>query len=316
MPTERMNVRSTFVGVALLSALIVAFEAVAIEGALNISDLNLFLVSSLPSLVAGGFLMIYRPAKTKTFVTTLGRPGWGRMLLLCVFVAIGTLTWFDAVSRIGAGEEAILGGGSSEVLFVVVLSAIFLSERLNAVESVGSLMVIVGVFIVLTDVRGVKLAIGLGEAEAIFSSLCLGVSVVISTSLLKKHDVTPLSGVELFLGGTFVLTYGIVTGQIDLPDSTGWIILLFLGLFPALGLWTYNAGLPKIGASLVSVLFALNGIMTVGVQAIILLVSPSANIMLPSNVALALIGGAVAFSGVYLINKKDILSDVDKPASG
>lgn len=301
-------------GVALLSALIVAFEAVAIEGALNISDLNLFLVSSLPSIVAGLFLMGYAPKKTRTFVTTLGRPGWSRMLLLCVFVAAGVLMWFDAVSRIGAGEEAILGGGSSEVLFVVVLSAIFLSERLNAIESVGSLMVVLGVFIVLTDVDDLKLAIGFGEAEAILSSLFLGVSVVISTSLLKKYDVTALSGIELFLGGTMVLAFGVGTGQVELPELKGWGILIFLGIFPALGLWTYNAGLPKIGASLVAVLFALNGIMTVGVQAMILLVDPGAEIILPSNVALALLGGAVAFSGVYLINKKDILSDLTRSA--
>lgn len=301
-----MNVRSKYIGVALLCALIVAFESVAIEGALNISDLNLFLVSSLPSIVAGLSLMSLSPRRTRAFVTGLGRRGWFAMIVMCVFVAAGVLLWFDAVSRIGAGEEAILGGGSSEVLFVVILSAIFLSERLSVLESVGSLMVVVGVFIVLTDVNDATLAVGFGEAEAILSSLCLGVSVVITTALLRNFEVTPLSGLELFLGGSMVLTFGVVTGQVVLPDGVGWVILLLLGVFPALGLWTYNAGLPKIGASLVSVLFALCGIMTVGVQALVLLIDPDAEIMLPSNVALALMGGAIAFFGVYLLNKKDI----------
>lgn len=301
-----MNVRSKYIGVALLCALIVAFESVAIEGALNISDLNLFLVSSLPSIVAGLSLMSLSPSRTRAFATGLGRRGWCFMLAMCAFVAAGVLLWFDAVSRIGAGEEAILGGGSSEVLFVVVLSAIFLSERLSVLESVGSLMVVVGVFVVLTDVNNATLAIGFGEAEAILSSLCLGVSVVITTALLRNFEVTPLSGMELFVSGSMVLTVGLVTRQVVLPDTIGWGILLLLGVFPALGLWTYNAGLPKIGASLVSVLFALCGIMTVGIQAAILLVDPSAEIILPSNVALALMGGAIAFFGVYLLNKKDI----------
>lgn len=311
-----MNVRSKFVGVALLSALIVAFEAVAIEGALNIGDLNLFLVSSIPSLVAGVSLMAFAPKKTREFVTGLHLRGWVKMLIMGGFVAAGVVLWFDAVSRIGAGEEAILGGGSSEVLFVVVLSAIFLSERLSVLESVGSLMVVVGVFIVLMNVNELTLSVGLGEAEAIVSSLFLGISVVISTALLREFDVTPLSGVELVLSGTFVISFGVATGRVELPDVSGWGILLLLGVFPALGLWTYNAGLPRIGASLVSVLFALNGIITVGVQAAILIVDPNAEIMLPSNVALALLGGAVAFSGVYLIHKKNIVSELSHPSVG
>jgi drug/metabolite transporter (DMT)-like permease len=75
-------------------------------------------------------------------------------------------------------------------------------------------------------------------------------------------------------------------------------------LFPAVGLLTYNAPLPKIGASLTSVLFALNGIMTVGVQLLVLSVVPDADIMLPKNVVLAVLGGAIAFAGVYLLNKR------------
>jgi len=81
--------------------------------------------------------------------------------------------------------------------------------------------------------------------------------------------------------------------------------VFLLGLFPAMGLLTYNAGLPKIGASLTSVLFALNGIMTVGVQLLVLGVFPGANITLPQSVALAVSGGVVAFIGVYLLEKGD-----------
>jgi hypothetical protein len=75
-----------------------------------------------------------------------------------------------------------------------------------------------------------------------------------------------------------------------------------MGAMPAVGLWTYNAGLPKIGASLTSVLFALSGVMTVGVQLLVLGVFPDADIQLPQSIALAVLGGAVAFAGVYLLN--------------
>ena len=302
----RMNVdtRSKYVMVALFSALVVAFESVSIEGALNIADIDLFLVSSVPSVIGGLILMGIYPKSTIAFTRNLGRRGWLTMFALCGFVAVGVILWFDAMSRIGASKEALLGGGSSEVLFVVILSAAFLSERLTRLEGIGSVLVVVGVFVVLVNIESVGLAIGVGEVEAIVSSLMLGCSVVMATSLLKTHDLTPLSGVELLLSGILVVVIGAAAGMIVLPEPSAWMILVLLGLFPAVGLLTYNAPLPKIGASLTSVLFALNGIMTVGVQLLVLSVVPDADIMLPENVVLAVLGGAIAFAGVYLLNKR------------
>jgi drug/metabolite transporter (DMT)-like permease len=181
---------------------------------------------------------------------------------------------------------------------------VFLSERLKLLEGIGSVLVIIGVLIVLTNIDSVGFTIGLGEVEAILSSLLLGISVVMATSLLKTHQLTPLSGVELFITGIIVLVFGVAAGLIVLPEPSAWIILVLLGLFPAVGLLAYNAPLPKIGASLTSVLFSLTGIMTVGAQLLILFVVPDADIKLPQSVALAIIGGSIAFVGVYLLNKK------------
>lgn len=64
----------------------------------------------------------------------------------------------------------------------------------------------------------------------------------------------------------------------------------------------------QIRASLTSVLFALSGVMTVGVQLLVLGVFPDADIQLPQSIGLAVLGGVVAFAGVYLLNagKKEI----------
>lgn len=299
-----MDTRSRYIIIALMSALVVAFESVAIESALNIADIDIFLVSSVPTIVGGLILMSIFPRGTVAFTQSLGRRGWLMMFCLCAFAAAGVLLWFDSVGKIGASKEAILGGGSSEVLFVVILSAVFLSERLKLLEGIGSVLVIIGVLIVLTNIDSVGFTIGLGEVEAILSSLLLGISVVMATSLLKTHQLTPLSGVELFITGIIVLVFGVAAGLIVLPEPSAWIILVLLGLFPAVGLLAYNAPLPKIGASLTSVLFSLTGIMTVGAQLLILFVVPDADIKLPQSVALAIIGGSIAFVGVYLLNKK------------
>jgi drug/metabolite transporter (DMT)-like permease len=299
-----MDVRNRYIAVILMSALVVAFESISVEGALNIADINIFLVSSMPSIIGGLILIGVHPRGTVAFTQSLRRRGWLIILGLCALIAAGVLLWFDAVGRIGASKEAILGGGSSEVLFVIILSAIFLSERLSLLEGVGSILIILGVFIVLTDVESVGLTLGLGEVEAIVSSLFLGTSVVVTTVLLKTHDLTPLSGIELLISGMIVMIFGVATGLVVFPEPSAWLILVLLGLFPAVGLLTYNAPLPKIGASLTSVLFALNGIFTVGVQLLVLLIVPDADLKLPQNVALAVFGGAIAFVGVYLLNRR------------
>jgi drug/metabolite transporter (DMT)-like permease len=228
---------------------------------------------------------------------------------MCVLAAFGVVLWFDAVSRIGASKEAILGGGSSEVLFVVVLSAFFLKEKLTRLEGFGSLLIILGVFLVLADLETLSFPTGIGEAEAIMSSVSLAGSIIIATALLRVYKLTPVSGVELFLSGIMVVGFGIAFGLVSVPDAIGWAVLVLLGLFPAVGLLTYNAGLLKIGASLTSVLFALTGIMTVGVQLLVLALYPDAEIILPRSVAIAVLGGIVAFMGVYLLHKNKAVRD-------
>lgn len=299
-----MDVRRKYVGVVLLSALIVGFESVAVEGALRIADISIFLVSSMPSIIGGTILLGAFPAGSRSFVRGLGTRGWSGMIVLCALVAGGVFMWFDAVGRIGASKEAILGGGSSEVLFIVILSVVFLKERLNRWEMAGSLLVIVGVFIVLANTETLSFTLGLGELEAIGSSLILGVSVVLTTMLLKEHDLTALSGLELLLSGIFMVAFAGLFGLVQWPSAGGWGILLLMGMFPAVGLWTYNSGLPKIGASMTSVLFALNGVMTVGAQLLVLCFVPDADLQLPQSLVLAVTGGAVAFGGVYLLNRE------------
>ena len=307
---ETMDPRTKYVVLVLLSALIVAFESVAVEGAINIAGIDVLLVSSIPLLSGGLILLVISPKSTKRFAYGLGRRGWYWMTALCALSALGAFLWFDAVSRIGASKEAILGGGSSEVLAIVFLSAIFLRERLSKREALGSGFVLLGVFVVLANTSTLSLSVGFGEAEAILSSILLAGSVVIATYLLWSHDLTALSGLQLFFSGALLVVGAMMVGVTHLPDMSGFGLLVLIGIFPAAGLWTYNAGLPKIGASLTSILFALSGIMTVGVQLAVLAFAPEADLRLPQSVPLALAGGVVAFAGVYILNVKRRAADV------
>lgn len=296
-----METRTKYILIVLLSAVIVAFESIAVEALINIEGIDPLLVSSIPLMSGGMILMAISPRALKSFTRQLGRRGWGAMGVMCALSAIGVFLWFDAVHRIGASKEAILGGGSSEVLFIVLLSALFLKERLNRWEVLGSILVLLGVFVVLSNRESVSLHIGLGEAEAILSSFLLAASVMITTFLLWTHDLTALSSVQLVLSGAMLLFGSLALGLTALPEGRGVLLMLLLGVAPGIGLWTYNAGLPKIGASLTSVLFALCGIFTVGAQFTITLIFPEAEMILPENLSLVVLGGVIAFLGVYVL---------------
>lgn len=290
-------------GIVILSAFIVAVESVAVEGALNIVLLDVFIVTGVPSIVGGLILTGIKKDSTVAFVKCLRRKEWAFLIVLSAAAAFGAYFWFDAVGKIGAGKEALLGGGSSEVLFVVLLSAIFLSERLSKWEGFGGALVLFGVFLVLVRPDSLSLSLGIGEVEAILSSFLLASSAVMTAKLLRTHEVAPVSALELIISGIIILVIGLALGMSITAESIGWPLLVALGIFPAVGILTYFHGLKGIGASITSILFALNGIMTLVVQLIIVAVFPH-SLNVPQNLLLAFIGGVIAFIGVYLLNKK------------
>jgi drug/metabolite transporter (DMT)-like permease len=288
--------------IVLLSAFIVGVESVLVEASINTFEIDSFVVAAVPSLIGGIVLFVCLPRPTMELVHSLKRRSWLLMLATTVLIAAGVLLWFDAVGRIGASKEAIIGGGSSEVLFIVLLSAAFLGERLTRAEIFGSLLVLIGVFMVLANVESLSLTFGLGELEAVVSSLLLAASVVFTTTLLRSHRLTPISCIELILSGAILVIVSIASGATAGLNAEKLLILAALGLLPAMGILTYNAGLPKIGASLTSVLFALVGIITIGIQLVVLATIPGSEMILPESLPMAIGGGFIAFVGVYLLN--------------
>jgi len=76
--SDNMDTRTKYFIIVLLSALVVALESVAVEGALNIADIDILLVTTVPVLIGGLILLFATPRSSIHFVKSLERRGWIR----------------------------------------------------------------------------------------------------------------------------------------------------------------------------------------------------------------------------------------------
>ena len=175
-------------------------------------------------------------------------------------------TWYlKALNLIGASRTGIVSSLFSP--FVILLSAIFLGERLLAWQWLGFVFVMAGVLLVswrvnrsVVDVADVKK----GVAYAVGAVFMMAVGIVMVKEILETRPF--LWTVELrFTGGVagmfiFILIrkqWHSVKQKFRQPQSWGTIMLAsFLGAYLALLLWM--AGYKMVDASVASVLNATN----------------------------------------------------------
>ena len=65
------------------------------------------------------------------------------LILASLSLAIGILTWYDSVNKIGASKE-LLVAGPLEIVVIVLLARLFLKERLHKTHCVGISLALIG----------------------------------------------------------------------------------------------------------------------------------------------------------------------------
>jgi hypothetical protein len=83
---------------------------------------------------------------------------------------------------------------------------------------------------------------------------------------------------------------------------SGWLAIVAFALLPLLAALTYVMGLARIGASMTSVIASFSILLTILFQ--LTLVSFGVEVILPSNILLAALGGALGILGIYLIHTR------------
>ncbi|HLC59570.1 MAG TPA: DMT family transporter [archaeon] len=297
--------KAFYIAIVLFSALLIGFVSVLGEAIMSFFNLGPFIVTGLSAIFGGGVMLAITFLKYPKIYREINKNGIFKIIISSIFGAIGLLLWFDSITRIGASKELLLGGNSSEMLLVLILSFVFLGERLKRFEIVGGFLIIVGIFVVLFNPVILQPVFGLGELEAMISSLAFAINIVISTNILRKLSDKSVSILVMMLEGLFILGAMFIANiQFQLTlESVFWIFLL--GIFGVTSILTYFYGLKKIGASLTVIIASFAGVFSIGLQLIAKFLFPSIELIFPQSIVLAVIGGVIAVGGVFLISYKE-----------
>ncbi len=234
-----------------------------------------------------------------------------------LFLSAGIFTWYDAVSRVGASKESLLAG-PIEIITVLLLSRIFLYERLNKKQLLGIAIALVGFVIVilsdhnidnngiiniaLIEFESLNFSISLGDVEAIICAISFALAVFFFAKLSSKYSPLEISGMCLLLAGfILIIVMFIFTAEMSINMITSyWYIFIIFSLLPLTGTILYVEGIKRIGASLTSTIASSRILLTLIFQ--ILLTQLGIRNTLPDNIFLALMGGILGITGIIIIH--------------
>jgi drug/metabolite transporter (DMT)-like permease len=232
-------------------------------------------------------------------VRRIGIPPWPRVAGLAAMGGIGyagqSFTFFTALNYAPASLVALLL--YLYPMFVTVLAAIFLRERLTATAVIALVLCSVGAGLTVGGAGlggGSMLGIALGVASAAIYSIYITVGARVTRGL------DPLACTTVICTAAAVVYSGMALAGAParLPGSVGgWAAALAIaGLSTVIAILAFFAGLQKLGAAQASMLSTLEPVVTVLLAAA----------LLGESIApIQMVGGALILAGVLWLTRAD-----------
>jgi drug/metabolite transporter (DMT)-like permease len=243
------------------------------------------------------------------------------LIYASVSLAIGILTWYDSISRVGASKEVLLAS-PLEIILIVILAYVFLRERLDKTQVIGIGVAIIGFFLAIisdinynnSDLR--YSVVTFGDIEAIISAFGFAIGVLFLAKLVSIHSPLEVAGSSLFVSGLILI--GLLVAfvsifqqqifphiEISMLISPVVIITLFLfAWLPFVGALSYSEGLSRLGAALTGTIGSSSIFLTLALQ-VALNESGVLYSNLPQNLLLAGFGSMIGFIGIFIIHMHD-----------
>jgi len=286
--------------IVFVHAILLSVESVVIEILTTQLNLGPLIIASSSSLVAGTallFMTYLREGKQGFLIFKL----WKLLIPSSILVSLGLLAFFDSIQEVGASKVALLSG-PFEVIVIVVLARMFLTEKLSKPQLIGVIIALGGFFITVSS-GGIESQGPLfrwGDAEAVISSILLGAGIVFASKIVKTHSIMAVTGTLLLISGIVLLSIQWLIGIPSLAIS-GVIILIIFSIMPLTVALTYMIGIARVGVSLTSIIGSFSILLTSAFQLILAFVD--VRVILPSDLPLAIVGGILGIIGIYLVHQ-------------
>lgn len=202
---------------------------------------------------------------------------------------------------LNAGERTVTAGSASMLIasgpiFSALLARVALDERLRVWGWIGIAISFLGVSLIAMG-EGGGVHFNLGAFLVLIAAMATGISVVMQKHYLKTYNVTDFCTHLILAGTLFLLVFlpGLGTAIRHAPPKAT-LAVLYLGVFPAaIAYLTWGYVLKRIPASVAASSLYAVPIFAILIGWMVLREVPS---------AASIVGGALAFAGVTLVNTK------------
>jgi drug/metabolite transporter (DMT)-like permease len=288
--------------VTLISTAAFSIEAVLVE--------LLYVMASIPTLaiaagsmpIAGAMVLIINGFVFRNKFTIFKGNGWKMLIVGGALFTAADFMWFDSVDRIGSGKTMLLTIPAEEV-FIVLLAIVFLAERMLKLQLVGIGVAIVGFTIsAASNVSGNGVHFQIGDLEAILSATFNALAITMFAKLIVRYNPTEVSGWIMLISGLVInaIQYTFYPPHLSVID---WLYLIGFSFIALAAFTLYNVSMKRIGSSMTSIITSTSLILTVVIQ--LAMVPFGIALTLPSNLALALLGGGISVAGICISSKAE-----------
>jgi len=288
--------------VTIISTAAFSIEAVLVE--------LLYVMASIPTLaiaagsmpIAGAMVLIINGFVFRNKFSIFKGNGWKMLIVGGALFTAADFLWYDSVDRIGSGKTMLLTIPAEEV-FIVLLAVVFLAERMLKLQLVGIGVAIVGFTIsAASNVSGNGVQFQIGDLEAILSATFNALAITLFAKLIVRYNPTEVSGWIMLISGLVInaIQYTFYPPHLSVMD---WLYLIGFSFIALAAFTLYNVSMKRIGSSMTSIITSTSLILTVVIQ--LAMVPFGIALTLPSNLALALLGGGISVAGICISSKAE-----------
>lgn len=194
-------------------------------------------------------------------VRALSKTQWVKLSLIgLIGGSVPFLLFFTGLSMTSAAQGALIH--KTMFVFVAVLAAVFLKEKISRNMLVGGALLLLGNFVLL-DVLG--FSFGIGDLFILLATLLWAGEITLSKHVLKDVSGTIVAFSRMGFGSLYLLLYlGFTGGLSGLTSVTSgaWIWVLITSAFLFGYVWTFYNGLALIPASTAIAVLLLGTVIT------------------------------------------------------